>query len=278
MSRNPYKGDNQKPELRNSVSAYIDILGYQNQIKSSTGPIEQQNLLNRLHEVLSFSRKWLDGGFLSPPLREFGDKDLFSLRAFSDNIAIGWPISDDGENELDLAFDNLAFFQLEMVNEGFFVRGAISIGSMYLDDVVVFGDALLEAYEGESSLARDPRIILTKSACEYVRWHLSNYHDKDHAPQARAILEDTDGQWFLNYLEIFRSYLDDVPIFFQELEKHKVSVESKLGEYRHKPNIFSKCAWVAGYHNHFCETHNFHDHMINIESFAGELGYIIKDT
>ena len=35
-----------------------------------------------------------------------------------------------------------------------------------LDEIAVFGDALTEAYEAESSLARDPRIIVARTAME----------------------------------------------------------------------------------------------------------------
>ena len=55
-------------------------------------------------------------------------------------------------------------FQFSMSVRGFFVCGAISIGNAFIDDIVVFGDALTEAYLGESKLARDPRIILTEKA------------------------------------------------------------------------------------------------------------------
>ena len=278
MSRNPYKKDSKPPVPCISVFAFVDILGYQDLIDTTQGQTEQLELLTKLHNVLSCSRAWLDGGYLPEAVRNFGDKDRFVLKAFTDNIAIGWPIVDDGETEMGLAFNDLAAFQLEMVNAGFFVRGAISVGCVYLDEIVVFGDALKEAYEGESSLARDPRIVLTQSACQYVRQHLEYYLNSHHAPQNRDVLKDTDEQWFLNYLDTILIAESEVGPFLDELQKHKNSVESKLEQFRQKPPIFSKYAWTAGYHNYFCELHDFHAYKINVESFAGDRSYIVDDV
>ena len=54
--------------------------------------------------------------------------------------------------------------RLSLANHGFFMRGAISLGDAYVDDVVVYGSAFIEAHDGEVELARDPRIILCTSA------------------------------------------------------------------------------------------------------------------
>ena len=149
MSQNPYKQDDLPPELTQSVCAFVDILGYQSLIDDAQGSIEQHNLLIKLHKALSFSRKWLDDGFASPRLQQVGDKDDFFLKGFTDNVVIGWPVTDggDGTMEMEQALVRLAYFQLDMVNAGFFVRGAISVGSLYLDETMVFGEALSEAYK-----------------------------------------------------------------------------------------------------------------------------------
>ena len=203
-------------------------------------------------------------------------KDHFSLKAFTDNIAIGWPIAGDGEIELGYGLQDLAAFQLTMVNAGFFVRGAVSVGSAYVDEIAVFGDALLEAYEGESSLARDPRIVLTESSREYVKKHLEYYVDQQEAPQNRDVMREVDGQWFVNYVDAIRIADDGQPAF-EALARHKECVESKLADYRKRPPVFAKYAWTADYHNHFCDLHGFEAYTINIDSFAGERGFIVDD-
>jgi len=255
----------------------VDILGYRDLIEAAVGPADQQRLLRKLHEALSSSREWLDGGHVPESPGTSGEPGYFSLKAFTDNIAVGWPIGGrgDGESELGFAFDDLAPFQLTLVNEGFFVRGGISVGDVYVDEIAVFGEALLEAYRGESELARDPRIILTESARRYVRAHVDYYRDPHEAPQNRLLMRDTDGQWFLNYLAAI--IVPGMDPFVYELERHKVSVQSRLDEYRRKPAIFSKYAWTAGYHNDFCERNGFEDYRIDIEAFAGNRGFIVDE-
>ena len=273
MSRNPYEVAGSPPTLRRSVFAFVDILGYQDLLQSAQGQGAQEAQLARLHKALSFSRKWLDDtDGVDKPV----GKDHFSLKAFTDNIAIGWPIAGDGEIELGYGLQDLAAFQLTMVNAGFFVRGAVSVGSAYVDEIAVFGDALLEAYEGESSLARDPRIVLTESSREYVKKHLEYYVDQQEAPQNRDVMRDVDGQWFVNYLDAIRIADDGQPAF-EALARHKECVESKLEDYRKRPPVFAKYAWTADYHNHFCDLHGFEAYTINIDSFAGERGFIVDD-
>ena len=277
MSRNPYHQAGQPPALQPSVFALVDILGYQDIMKNASD--DQQTLLIRLHEALSSSRQWLDHTNLPAALLDFGDQDLFSLKAFTDNIAIGWPLRGDrdGEAELGMAFDNLATFQMTMVNAGFFVRGAISVGNAYVDDIAVFGEALLDAYAGESSLARDPRIVLTNSARQYVVRHLGYYGNTPSAPQNRELKRDIDGQWFLNYLDVILSAEDHVGPFFGELEKHRDVVQSRLTQYRSRPTVYAKYAWTAGYHNWFCNLHDFDDYKIHVDAFSGSRGFIVDD-
>ena len=65
---------------------------------------------------------------------DFFDKDSYKVKIFTDNIVIGYPVMfDDAESELGRIFFSLAFFQLSMVNQGFFLRGAISIDNLYID-------------------------------------------------------------------------------------------------------------------------------------------------
>lgn len=279
MSRNPYHTEGQVPTLRNSVLAYMDILGYSDMIRESEESGTQQEVLSRLHTTLSKEREWLEEKTDSQQqLRELIEKDDYALKAFTDNIVMGWPIRDDAEYELECAFSKLAFFQLQMVTSGFFIRGAISVGTAYIDEIAVFGKALTEAHKGESSLARDPRIILTTSAVNAAREHLKYYAEPRHAPHTRDILQDSDGQWFLNYLDCILIAEKDQGPFFDEFLKHKTIVEQMLQEHRGNPSIWSKYAWVAGYHNYFSDLHSkyFNDnHKINVELFRASPTLIV---
>src|SRR6266566_3595479 len=200
MSRNPYIVEGERPTLRESVFVFMDILGYSDLMFQSQKSGTEQEALKALYSALSDGRRGLEGGDL-PELPKLGKKDFYVLKAFTDNIAIGWPVHSDAEIELGSAFMRLTNFQFNMAIRGYFVRGAISVAPAYIDEIAVFGDALTEAYTGESKLARDPRIILTNSAVRAAKQHLTYYHPPAHAPHVREILKDSDGQWFLNYLD-----------------------------------------------------------------------------
>ena len=211
-SRNPYHQDDGSRIVRPSVVAWLDILGFAEMAKEAQRTGTENEFLTRLYSALEQGRnhwleqdKWIEshGG---KSVGRVLPKDFYALKAFTDNIVIGWPIRSDGEIELGDAFSALSWFQFEMINAGFFIRGAISVGNIYVDDIAVVGGGLIEAYKGESTLARDPRIILTATAAKTVKGHLEYYGSRSgggsHAPQNRELLQDADGQFFLNYLEI----------------------------------------------------------------------------
>jgi hypothetical protein len=231
-----------------------------------------------LHAALSEGRRELEDDDLPSELRELGEKDLFALKAFTDNIVIGWPVHSDGESEFGSAFMRLASFQFSMAVKGYFVRGAISVAPVYVDEVAVFGDALNEAYIGESKLARDPRIILTESAVRTVNQHLKYYSNSSNAPHVRDILKDADGQWFLNYLEAILIAEHEHGPFYDEFLQHKHAVEKKLAAHASNPTVWAKYAWVANYHNYFCDLHSHHfgeEHRIDVDLLKAKPARII---
>lgn len=192
------------------------------------------------------------------------DEDLSAFRAFTDNIVIGHPIHEDGEVELGNVFYDLSNFQIFMTMEGFFVRGAIAIGDLYVDDIAVFGDGLIEAYEAETTLARDPRIVLAPSAQAAVNRHLEYYGHGAHAPQNRDLLRDSDGQYFVNYLETL--FPGDGYSYQKELAVHKGRIEEKLAGFRSRPPIWAKYLWAANYHNYSCDHHSCVDDSLKIDT------------
>jgi hypothetical protein len=270
MSRNPYHDGDDEPKLRRSVFVFMDILGYREMIRQSERDGTEQEIHRALHRALASARKVLEDDDIHPALKNFAQKDFFALKAFTDNIVIGWPIHFDGESEFGSAFSRLAMFQFEMAMNGYFIRGGLSVRPAYIDEISVFGSALTEAHDAESSLARDPRIVLTTSAVEVAQKHLTYYSTPSHAPHARDILKDSDGQWFLNYLECVLIAEDERGPFYGELLRHKRAVEEKLAAFKAYPHIWSKYAWVASYHNYFCglNKHYFNaEHQIDVDLF-----------
>jgi hypothetical protein len=257
-----------------SVCAYIDVLGYTEMWSSAERDGKEDTFLQELYETLEEGQEWLWPNDSDWPT----DKDRYAIKAFTDNIVIGWPVKSDAESELGSIFSSLAYFQLRMVSKGFFIRGAISVGRAYVDDVVVMGSAFLEAYRGENQ-AVNPRIILTDSATSAVRKHLTYYSRPDHAPQYSDLYQDPDGKWFVNYLETILAAGEECP-FLEEVEKHKDNIVRRLVEFHSESRIREKYIWVANYHNFFCDQrpHHFTDYKIDLKTLQPSFCRIAPDA
>jgi hypothetical protein len=254
-SRNPYIEKGNSPTLKLSVVAFVDILGYRDLVIESAQNGTEQEFLQKLHNALSEATKSIYP-HKNELLRKFLKEDNHAVRAFTDNIVIGYPIKGKGDAEVELGmiFSHLSYYQMIMIINGFFVRGGIGIGNLYMDDTVVYGQGLIDAYNAEQSLARDPRIVLNKSAKDAVEKHLEYYGRTKSAPQVSYFYKDSDGQFFLNYLDTIIPESGNV--YKKELETHKNIIEKKLIEYENNPVLWSKYLWVANYHNFYCSQQN----------------------
>ena len=269
---NPYTDEKGQPVLRQSVVAFVDILGYRNLVTTAFADGSGEALLKELHESLSSALKSLNelDEEHNPIFDAFPNlPDRFRTQSFTDNLVIGYPIYRDGEIELGDVISKLSFFQLELAMNGFFVRGAISVGDLFIDDVTVIGPGLIEAYAGESQYARDPRVILTESAREAVAQHMGYYGNPKLSPQEGVLLKDADGQYFLDYLQTLWIAGSEHGPFYDELIKHKQSIEHRLVKHQSSPPIWAKYAWSAKYHNYFCDRYSEFDeqHKIDVSSY-----------
>jgi len=240
---NPYFDSSGNPKLTLAYCVYADIVGFENITLEALKQKKGGDLLARLHKVIS----------------NFADNyKEWDIKFFTDNIVIGQPTRADDTSESDFGFTIIPIieYQLSMALNGFFLRGGFTIGSLFLDDYIVFGSALLEAHEIEQSLAREPRIVLSEDVLKLLKIHVGYYGKPEISPQFNEILIDSDGNAFINYLTSLIDDADDLESLsdaWDGLEKHKLHIESGLVKYRTKPDIWSKYYWLANYHNYFCE-------------------------
>ena len=253
--------------LSMGVVVYLDILGYQEIMRACTSRDASNEQLRKLKKAMDDASRWIRD--------KSADGDLpsaWTTKLFTDNIVIVSPVVDPGtlaEPELDSLLWFVALFQLDMIRHGYFVRGAVAIGDVYVDGNLVFGPAILEAYEAEQNLVRDPRIVLASSAKVAVERHLEWHLNPGAAPQNRGLLRDADGQFFVDYLEdtILMAEEEAGPLT-KVLMEHKSRVEERLQTHQAVPRIWSKYEWVARYHNFFCHRYPQHfdaEHLVAAE-------------
>ncbi|HET6508500.1 MAG TPA: hypothetical protein VFG42_17035 [Baekduia sp.] len=170
---------------------------------------------------------------------------------FSDTLVLAAPVPDqDGGAEVALGGLVLqaCWLQLNLIDQGFFMRGALALGDFYIRDGVIFGPALVDAAELEHDVAVHPRIILSREAEKSQRRALRDYADPQQAPQDGALTCDGDGWTFINYLSVLLDETDDPRA---GLRMHRDRIVARLAETRARKRVWEKYRWAAEYHNEF---------------------------
>lgn len=151
-NKNPYTAYG-NTKTRTSIVASLDILGYQNFIKSKYPKKTLNRKLRLLRQCVEKSYEHVRDYEIPTAI---GCQRFWESRAYSDNISICYPVrtdhidcpehpkcSDNTILALCHVFFMLSHFQLDMIrNGGFFVRGAIAVGEAFVDNNIIFGDAL----------------------------------------------------------------------------------------------------------------------------------------
>lgn len=238
-----------KVTVRPSFCLFIDALGFKNEIlinDSIAGKKANKHLRN-FYSAFKGALTHLDDE----------DGKVWGTKIFTDNIVLGSPIDKwvggTEEGVFGSIIIGVMWFQLMMIYKGFFFRGGWSIGNLFMDDKVVYGKALIDAYEIESKIAKYPRILLSQEMKELVNHHMSFYFDQDYCPQLKHILMDEEGNYFINYLFSPLEYAGSFSDIEDILKKHKEHIEQNLKIHK-EPEILKKYRWVAFYHDYFCTT------------------------
>jgi hypothetical protein len=168
-----------------------------------------------------------------------------------------------------------------MACKGFFIRGGISIGTLAINDNIVFGNALLEAHRLESTEARNPRIVFDVALKRAITGAIETKPvnaNKDFVDASNNTLNalikcDVDNHFFVNYLwacfepgfKLGFPPQDWRSIFLNEnkIIAHRSQVERKLKEKQSEPEVWAKYFWVANYHNWFCDSAEMPSHKID---------------
>lgn len=234
-----------KPVHKMSFCAFLDVLGFSERILASYKDGSADELLESFHQTLAES---------IARLKEDTGESMLYFKSFTDNVVLAHPrTSEDMESEFGFIFWAIKEYQFQMALKGFFIRGGLAADELFMDENSVYGAALLEAYRLESKAAVNPIVVLCDRTMRLVDMHIT-YYPGEIAPQLRHVLKGPDGRYFLNYLtecivegdyqEFLRADL---------LRQHKERIESALKNYAAVSTVFSKFAWLAAYHNYFCD-------------------------
>lgn len=246
----PYIDDSQRPRLRPSIAAFLDVLGFSHYSTVSATLEESQQLLDQIHSAIRDSRAFARQFFED---QAFADPSYWALKFFSDNLVIGFPADEEVVDQTQAALFAVRCmqrYQFYMATTGFFVRGAASIGPLCLTDEIIFGSALVECYRLESKASIVPRIVLTQTLTDLVMDAFKN-EELDPRETGQLICRDVDSWWFVNYLH---ATVTPQGVDWKLVEKHKASVIAYLAKTK-THDVLPKFGWACRYHNVFCHWH-----------------------
>ncbi|WP_150636788.1 hypothetical protein [Pseudomonas fluorescens] len=131
---------------RRAVVTFLDILGFASLVKRGDA--------DKVEHVLSAVRK-----YAIPEGHDQMDNEVPTICsvAFSDSIVRVRFL--DGDNlrypigHVLSEINDLGLIQGELISENIILRGALTIGEIYLNQGIIFGPAMVTAYELESKLA-----------------------------------------------------------------------------------------------------------------------------
>ena len=172
-------------QYHKSIFAFLDLLAVKENINKDNGVF-----LNKLGSIYDSTLRL----YKSMCDREY--RDSIRTKIFSDNIVFECEIRNgDGFEEFkQIAFIS-AILQEELLENNLLLRGAITIGESFLDDVFVFGKALSETYILESTTALYPRVIISKELAKIAYQNTSLL-----SPISYMCVLDRDGEYYIDYL------------------------------------------------------------------------------
>jgi hypothetical protein len=223
-----------KPRLCRCALVFIDLLGVR-AMATSPGAgsklVELKEALQRpLGDLLSPSSPWL-------------------ASFFSDTLVLVDPVRDalpPFQAMGGLAIQ-AASLQINLAVSSFFIRGAMTVGEVHLHDGLLYGPALVEAYELEQTQAVNPRIVLSQEAIHCMRDAMKGGELEEEPP---FLMREQDGTVFIDYLDVISDDIEDPAV---GLRMHKEMVEGELAKHLDDARRWEKYRWVAEYHNAYIE-------------------------
>ena len=171
--------------------AYLDLLAGKHLIKS-----EEDESLNRMHSLLQVAK---DSGAHSA-------NAIFpkcKMKIFSDNIIIACRLTGDPAKDYSRilsAFMLVSAIQivgLEMYH--YLFRGAATVGNLFIDNVMVWGSALVRATDMEETESVYPRVLVDDALLEM----LADDRDSGENFSKYSLARDVDGKYYLDYLSAY---------------------------------------------------------------------------
>lgn len=223
------KMENERLLCKEHVAAFVDLLGASEAIKNDT----HDTNLNTVNYLIHTAKDMLSA---------YGthNSNQVHVKAFSDNIVFAIETENLVKEKKQQAIHDLclilSIFQMRAFSFGVLLRGAITVGKLYIDDTFVWGKALLKGYKLESKTAIYPRIVVDESVLKWLPYQFTNSEKRHH------VKTDFDGVNFIDILSFLER--ESIDNYIDEATKN-IDQISKLLE-TDKPAL-QKLRWYESY-------------------------------
>lgn len=211
--------------------AFIDILGFSSIISKTRA---DTGLISVVYEALtSITRR-----------AAASQSSVLGIQAtsFSDNVVISLPVSGPGLFHL---FGMINNFSQELLSLGMLFRGAIAKGFALHTEEVIFGPALVDAYNLETKVSLHPRVMLSDPVMEDARIHVGKSRGQKDLLR-RLVREEL---YDVPYLSLFADWHEDdeawKPESIAKLNVLSTIIERGLKENAKNPGVAEKYRWMA---------------------------------
>lgn len=227
--------------------AFIDILGFRGLVRELQTDVSRfvklQAALTKIHKPSNAPQKdWSTD---------------FQVQSISDAVAISTVANLSGLIHLFNAIETLA---VDLLKEGYLIRGALVKGKLYHDDQMVFGDALVRAYDLESTVVRYPRVMVTSDIIEEINHSTRGFFVEERKHYEIHLEQADDGPHYVHVLrniasEISRIQIENLNLrpekqhSLAEYERMRDTIQKRLRESVDNPRHFEKVQWFARYWN-----------------------------
>jgi hypothetical protein len=224
-------------QYKNRVIVFIDILGFREQVKQTTSDSEQfinlRDTLNYISELKAYNDK--------------SEKELGrEITVFSDSIVISYPSEMPG-SVFWLLLD-VVHIQLDMMQKGILMRGGITVGELCHNDNIVYGPAMVEAYDLETKVAIYPRVVISEKVFETAKQYPQNSPEEDMEWIDGLRKQDWDGQWYVDFLRQHQEVEYEYD-YFTALHTIKALILGEIAKNQSKPSVRMKYQWLKNYYN-----------------------------
>lgn len=226
---------NDTTNYQERIVAFVDILGFSAMIaKSESDEAEYKRIKRALDTIQN--------------VKNHADNSVTKVSTFSDSIVISYPTT--GRSSLFYILIDLVHLQLELLQQGILVRGGIAKGKVRHVKEMVFGPAMVAAYDLESKYAVYPRVIVEK---DVVDWEKENYRKQKYGSEFD--IQDLDGLLKRDdyndvyYIDILKQYQE--ANYLEDFEMMLYNVHSTIidGLKNKNKSVVMKYIWLKNYFN-----------------------------